>query len=207
MDTTQRVLLKIASLLLDYPDTQWHRDLEAARLAMREFPDSSQARAGLKTLRTLAGMSPTELEQHYVQLFDFSDKRTLYLTCHELGDDRGRGQRLVDLQQVMFDGQCAIRDNTLPDYLPAWLEYLAIAKTEPPRIGGRVAYALSRIIAELPDESPYHALLVWILDLLPQPDGGMAKEVRPPDDERNMPFPLIHGDLEESPTIWEVPRR
>ena len=207
MELSHRVFLKVGSLLLDYPDYQWRQDLNKARLALSEFLDMPQAQAGIKSLEGLAGLEPFELESHYVQLFDFSDKRNLYLTRQEVGDDRRRGQRMVEQQQVLFEGQCAILDNTLPDYLPAWLEYLGVAQTEPPGIAGRVAYALTRIIKEVSTESPYYQLLQWLLTLLPQPDGSLAKEARPTDEERDMPFPLLHGDLEEPSNIWEVPRR
>lgn len=52
----------------------------------------------LERIAPLFKMPLLELQEHYVETFDYKDKTGLYLTAHELGDSRKRGAALIKLQ-------------------------------------------------------------------------------------------------------------
>jgi nitrate reductase delta subunit len=65
-----------------------------------------------------------------VQLFDSGRRTSLHLFEHVHGDSRDRGPAMIDLAQTFEQAGLYLAEGTLPDYLPAVLEY---ASTQPPR--------------------------------------------------------------------------
>jgi nitrate reductase delta subunit len=103
----------VLSALLHYPDAEIF-ELE---------PDGATA----AFLRTLDGMSLEELQAEYVATFDFDRRAALYLTYHSHGDRRQRGIELVRLKRRFAEAGLVLADGELPDYLPALLEFAALA--------------------------------------------------------------------------------
>jgi nitrate reductase delta subunit len=60
-----------------------------------------------------------------VSLFDRSRSLSLHIFEHVHGESRDRGQALVDLRQLYERGGFTLAANELPDYLPAFLEFVA----------------------------------------------------------------------------------
>ena len=66
------------------------------------------------------------LEERYVSLFDRSRALSLHLFEHVHGESRERGQAMVDLAQ-MYEGRgLTVGEHELPDYIPAFLEFLSL---------------------------------------------------------------------------------
>ena len=104
--------------LLAYPT----RDLIAA---LPELSGVLQGRAA-SLVDELASTPLLEMEERYVALFDRSRALSLHLFEHVHGESRDRGQAMVDLAAMYEARGLTIADHELPDYLPAFLEYLSL---------------------------------------------------------------------------------
>jgi len=71
----------------------------------------------------------TKWQAHYVQLFDYSRTVSLHLFEHVHGDSRDRGQAMVDLIRFYEDDDLKWKTNELPDYLPAFLEFISLSQS------------------------------------------------------------------------------
>ena len=67
-----------------------------------------------------------QLEERYVSLFDRSRALSLHLFEHVHGESRERGQAMVDLAAMYEARGLTIAEHELPDYIPAFLEYLSL---------------------------------------------------------------------------------
>ena len=104
--------------LLSYPTTE----LVAA---LPELGGVLQGRAA-NLIAELASSPLLELEERYVSLFDRSRALSLHLFEHVHGESRERGQAMVDLAAMYEARGLTVADHELPDYLPAFLEYLSL---------------------------------------------------------------------------------
>lgn len=124
---TRALLLRLLSLLLQYPDAA----LTAARpvlTATVEALPPSPATEHLSTFTTwFTGQEPDALEQHYVETFDLRRRSGLYLTYYLHGDTRRRGMALLTLAQRYRATGWDTDGGELPDHLPVVLEYAALA--------------------------------------------------------------------------------
>ncbi|MFF0225387.1 nitrate reductase molybdenum cofactor assembly chaperone [Streptomyces sp. NPDC004629] len=110
------VLYQAAALCLTYPDDDLVARLPLVREAapqLREFTDHATA--------TPLG----ELAAHYVRVFDFRNRHSLYLSWWRDGDTRRRGMSLVRFKEVYRQHGLEFSDEELPDFLPAVLEFTA----------------------------------------------------------------------------------
>jgi nitrate reductase delta subunit len=113
------VLYQAAALCLTYPDEDFRARLPLLREAapqLREFVDHA------------AVTSPQELAAHYVQVFDFKNRHSLYLSWWhdgDTGDTRRHGMSLVRFKDLYRAHGLEFSGEELPDYLPAVLEFAA----------------------------------------------------------------------------------
>jgi nitrate reductase delta subunit len=110
---------RVLSVLLQYPDERLLEGVDELRAAARDervavFVDE----LGRVPLR--------ELQDEYVQTFDFDRRASLYLTYHTHGDRRQRGLELVRLKRRFAEAGLELSDRELPDYLPALLEFASL---------------------------------------------------------------------------------
>ncbi|WP_046730166.1 nitrate reductase molybdenum cofactor assembly chaperone [Streptomyces humi] len=110
------VFYQAAALCLTYPDDDFIARLPLLREAapqLREFTDH-------------ATVTPRqELAAHYVQVFDFKNRHSLYLSWWQDGDTRRRGMSLVRFKDVYKAYGMEFTGEELPDFLPAVLEFTA----------------------------------------------------------------------------------
>ncbi|MEU6846864.1 nitrate reductase molybdenum cofactor assembly chaperone [Streptomyces sp. NPDC046716] len=112
------LLFQAAALCLTYPDEELYERLPLVRAAAPElapFVDHAEATA------------VQELAAHYVQVFDFKNRHSLYLTWWRDGDTRRRGMSLVEMKEIYREHGLEFTGEELPDYLPAVLEFSAQA--------------------------------------------------------------------------------
>jgi len=136
---------KLLSLLLQYPSDELLDARPAIAEAIAALP-SSPARAALE--RFFAGFDGApgiELQQAYVETFDHQRRYSLYLTYGTEGDTRRRGMALLRLKQLYAAAGLPLEGTELPDYLPAMLEFAALA----PEGAGRRLLAEHRAGLEL----------------------------------------------------------
>ncbi|MFJ3669224.1 nitrate reductase molybdenum cofactor assembly chaperone [Streptomyces sp. NPDC090106] len=110
------VLYQAAALCLTYPDDDFRARLPLLREAapqLREFVDHAAVTA------------PRELAEHYVRVFDFKNRHSLYLSWWQDGDTRRRGMSLVRFKDVYRAAGLEFTGEELPDFLPAVLEFTA----------------------------------------------------------------------------------
>lgn len=123
---------KVLSALAAYPGA----DMVAAIPAMRAVLDEEAllpagARALLAPLLAdLEAGDVVEMQERYVFLFDRTRSLSLHLFEHVHGESRDRGQAMVDLKQVYEAAGFDLSAGELPDYIPAFLEYLSLRPVE-----------------------------------------------------------------------------
>ena len=114
----------LLSLLLQYPDS----DVVAASPDLARAVPGGPTRDGILAFLAAREAVPlAELQAAYVTTFDFDRRASLYLTYHTHGDRRQRGIELVRLKRRFAAAGLALADGELPDYLPALLEFAALA--------------------------------------------------------------------------------
>jgi nitrate reductase delta subunit len=94
-------------------------------------------------LAELAGEPLLALEERYVALFDRSRALSLHLFEHVHGESRDRGQAMVDLQAMYGTRGLKCADGELPDFIPAFLEYVSLgSRSEAKKLLQETAHVL-----------------------------------------------------------------
>ncbi|MEV4555347.1 nitrate reductase molybdenum cofactor assembly chaperone [Nonomuraea wenchangensis] len=120
-------LLRLVSLLLQYPDPALLAARDELAQAVRALPESA-ARASLTAfVAWFRDRQPMELARHYVQTFDLRRRSSLYLTYYLHGDTRRRGMALLTLKQRYRVAGLTPPEGELPDFLPVVCEFAALA--------------------------------------------------------------------------------
>ncbi|MFJ4157705.1 nitrate reductase molybdenum cofactor assembly chaperone [Pseudomonas sp. NPDC089752] len=162
-------ILKVISLLLDYPDAPlWQAQAELAQAiddAREISPEQRTALRGL--LDELAGGDPMDIQARYDGLFERGRALSLLLFEHVHGESRDRGQAMVDLMAQYEEAGFAIGVRELPDYIPLYLEYLSTRDDLSAREGlADVAHLLALLAARLEErDSRYAACLRALLQI------------------------------------------
>jgi nitrate reductase molybdenum cofactor assembly chaperone NarJ/NarW len=167
-----QLLYKISSVLLCYPEPELLAALDDIRQQLEASPTVASMLQPL--LVQLEGGDLIRLQENYVQTFDRSPAHSLHLFEHIHGEDRARGQAMVDLleeyKQHGFEPVCA----ELPDYVPLFLEFLTqCAPEEADRLLGDAVHVLGHIAGKLRESSSPYAgvldVLVWLSPVAPEP--------------------------------------
>jgi len=153
--------------LLSYPD-------QALLDSLPELEALLPAQAS-PLLRELAAQDLLASQERYVALFDRSRALSLHLFEHVHGESRDRGQAMVDLQALYEQRGMRLVDNELPDYLPAFLEFLSLLPQEESRpLLGETAGILRALGERLAERaSAYSGVLAALLELAGEP--GLRK--------------------------------
>jgi nitrate reductase delta subunit len=127
-EITPGLQCRLLGALLHYPDDD----------VAKALPDIEQAllgghRIGAAARRELAAFFAywrerdlLTLQENYVAQFDRGRATSLYLFEHVYGESRDRGQAMVDLVQTYERSGIYLAPGELPDYLPAFLEYVSV---------------------------------------------------------------------------------
>ena len=191
----RRTVFAAASRLLAYPDPAVWALLPEIAASLRQLPASEPMSMLVRIVEQLQAMDLAEQAARYVATFDFDDAAALYLTAHELGDSRRRGQALVELRALLRAAGFEETTEELPDYLPLLLEFLAHAPASIPleALERRLAAVCERISTRLDANSPYREVLGALRAVLPAPaiaDPEQRFPQREQADTGEMPYPL-----------------
>lgn len=166
-------ILKVISLLLDYPTEQLREGyLELAKAISGAREISPEQRGALRLLlEELVGGDLMDVQERYSELFDKGRALSLLLFEHVHGESRDRGQAMVDLMAQYEAAGFAIGVRELPDYIPLYLEFLATREDLEAREGlADVAHLLALLAARLVErQSPYAACFRALLQIAGQP--------------------------------------
>ncbi|GAA5076178.1 nitrate reductase delta subunit [Thermocatellispora tengchongensis] len=162
-------LLRLVSLLLQYPDAELIAARGELAGAVRRLPESA-ARASLARFTAWFGRTePMALARAYVETFDLRRACSLYLTYYLHGDTRRRGMALLALKQRYRAAGLTPPEGELPDFLPVVCEFAALAGPgagEAPLRQHRQGLELIRTALRDAD-SPYAAVLDALCAELP----------------------------------------
>ncbi len=197
MTETQRLILKIASGILDYPGSSAFGD----RLQRRKGLAGEVDPRLLAVIQSLFGPGPLQLEQLYVETFDFNPRHALYVTAQEMGDARERGQALLEWAALYGAAGYEVPDGQLADYVPMLLELTAVRPDVVQQAFiDRLAAACAQIADTLEVENPYRPLFDLIVDTLGGQGGQESNEPRPAHDAAggldDLPYPLHYPGTE-----------
>lgn len=126
---TDMKLLKVISLLMDYPEHELFVDDnldQCKQLVMQSRLISPEVRQDIATLiDQMAALGELEAQAKYDSLFERGRSLSLWLFEHVHGESRDRGQAMVDLMAQYEMAGFEINAKELPDYLPMYLEFLS----------------------------------------------------------------------------------
>ena len=158
---------KALAALLNYPEADLVAAVPEIEQVLREekLVSKDALRALQALLDALRGEELMDLQERYVGLFDRVRSLSLHLFEHVHGESRDRGQAMVDLRALYLGKGYALATDELPDFLPAFLEFLAylpLAEARP--LLADTAHLLESIGARLAKRgsayaAPFHALL------------------------------------------------
>ena len=168
------------SLLLQYPTAETRRSAEELIAGLGRARGAPAAGVRSFTQAT-AGVPLAELQRRYVTTFDFDARASLHLTYHLYGDQRRRGEALIELKRQYSECGMHLEEGAeLPDYPPVLLE---VAELGPPGAGARLLAELREPLElvrgrlrEL--ESPYAALLDGVVCQLPRLSARQQARIR-----------------------------
>lgn len=167
-------ILKLASIFLQYPDSEWYRNEEIYEFIL-QLESRSEREQLLNFWDYSVSLPWLELEQNYVKQFDFSKDCSLYLTYGVFGDKRERGQGFIKLKMEYAKAGYRITGDELPDFLPLILE--AMSETDDAfthKLYFIHKKAMDQLYAQLKEQkSPYTYLLAAVLETL---DKTVARE-------------------------------
>lgn len=172
----QRLVWRIAALLLDYPNqstVDMLDDLRTAAAGLVSAAGRSNVPAHSRHLLAFIDYATStpqlELAQHYVETFDLRRRSCLHLTYYAYGDTRKRGMALLRFKHAYKQAGVELDEAELPDHLAVVLEFAATAD---PTTGRRLLEehrpVLELLRLSLHDAgSPYAGVLDAIAETLP----------------------------------------
>lgn len=197
--TTESTKFKALAALLAYPEAEL---VEAVPELKALFPKDKAVRALLDEL----GAEPLHvLQERYVELFDRSRALSLHIFEHVHGESRDRGQAMVDLAQTYGTRGFEVADGELPDYLPAFLEFLStLPREEAEGMIGETAEILRSLGDRLANRgSRYSAVFAAVLAA--GREAGLTKALAPrlAPGEENSPAAMDKVWMEEPVTFMD----
>lgn len=169
---SQPIVYRALGALLVYPEAELQAAIPELARTLASEPDVLRGVQPL--LAQLAEGELIELQQAYVQLFDRNPSHSLHLFEHIHGEDRARGQAMVDLiDEYRQHGFEPVADE-LPDYVPLFLEFLSLCDAdEAARLLGDAVHVLAHVAKKLADSGSAYAgvldALVWLSPVAPEP--------------------------------------
>jgi nitrate reductase delta subunit len=164
----QRVVWRIAALLLDYPTAENLDLLDELHAAALALP-APAGPALVSFVEQIRRTPPIELAAHYVETFDLRRRHCLHLSYYAFGDTRKRGMALLRFKHAYRAAGVTLGEHELPDHLAVVLEFAA---TVDPVVGRRLLVEYRPVVEllrlSLQDSgSPYLAVLDAVSATLP----------------------------------------
>jgi nitrate reductase delta subunit len=165
----QRLVWRIAALLLDYPTPQTLNILDELQAGAESLPPPAGSTL-VSFVDHLRRTPPLELAASYVETFDLRRRNCLHLSYYAYGDTRKRGMALLRFKHAYRAAGVTLGEHELPDHLAVVLEFAATIDP----VAGRRLLVEYRPVAELLRQSlhecgsPYAAVLEAVCATLPE---------------------------------------
>ncbi|MCQ6280579.1 nitrate reductase molybdenum cofactor assembly chaperone [Bacillus sp. EB600] len=199
MTNDKQAILVILSRILDYPDQLFFEEQSLIVSFIQEYISTEDSQKEVvKRISPLYELSLKELQELYVETFDYKDNTNLYLTAHELGDSRKRGVALIELQKQIHEAGYECVTKELADYIPMLLELLAVVPEEEKisNLSARLAYAMDRILTNLPNSNPYKKVMelgmIYVFETPELEKISRLEILREEADLNELPYPLMY---------------
>lgn len=171
--------LRLAALLLDYPDHELFAATPELRRLAADIPASAGGPMLQEFLQRRAGQQELIAQEEYVATFDFNRRASLYLSYYRDGDRRQRGTTLLGLKRRYREAGLELKNGELPDYLPVVLEFAALAPAEGQVVFRHLRSGIELLHAALRRvESPYAEVMSALVSILPAMSSADAEQVR-----------------------------
>lgn len=173
---------KVLSLLLSYPNDELQEFLLHVEKELREesLLREDQLRGLAEFCKRFGQLDLTDWQEEYVQLFDYSRSVSLHIFEHIKGDSRDRGQAMVNLMEFYKENGMHLNTKELPDYIPAFLEFLSNLPLEKAAgLLGETVHVMDRINEALSEsDNLYSSIFQAIISLSArQPDKTITREM------------------------------
>lgn len=173
---------KVLSLLLSYPNDELQEFLLHVEKELREesLLREDQLRGLAEFCKRFGQLDLTDWQEEYVQLFDYSRSVSLHIFEHIKGDSRDRGQAMVNLMEFYKENGMHLNTRELPDYIPAFLEFLSSLPLEKSAgLLGETVHVMDRINEALSESGNlYSSIFQSIISLSArQPDKTITREM------------------------------
>jgi nitrate reductase delta subunit len=163
---------KVLSALLSYPDEALQNAApELVGVLDEEKLLPAESRAALSALiEEVAQADVYDSQEHYVELFDRTRSLSLHLFEHVHGESRDRGQAMIDLKSLYEQNGLSFSTSELPDYLPAFVEFLSTRPlAEARQLLGQPAHILAALAERLEKRDASYAAVFRALETLAVP--------------------------------------
>lgn len=200
-----KLTLRALAVLLGYPSEELKANASEIRSAL-----ASEGALGPALLQRLEPLLKSyerddllELQVDYSELFDRSRKLSLHLFEHVHGDNRDRGQAMIDLGAQYAQAGFFLDTTELPDFIPVFLEYCSCLPAEDAREmlaqPAHVFAALAERLDERDDRygALFHAILA-AADARPEEEALAELQENAPDDDPSK----IDEEWEEAPVTF-----
>jgi nitrate reductase delta subunit len=197
-ELTQRLVWRIAALLLDYPTQQTLNLCDQLHEQAATLP-APAGPALVAFVDHIRRTPPIELAAYYVETFDLRRRNCLHLSYYAYGDTRKRGMALLRFKHAYRTAGATLGEHELPDHLAVVLEFAA---TVDPVVGRRLLVEYRPVVELLRQSlhesgSPYRTVLDAVSATLPEltvPDRRRLAELAaqgPPEEEVGLePFSM-----------------
>jgi nitrate reductase delta subunit len=201
MKTTLRAL----AVLLEYPCAELKANIGEVRRAIAT--DGLLGRADLARLEPLLRRVESEelldLQAAYSELFDRSRSLSLHLFEHVHGDNRERGQAMIDLGQQYLESGFLLEGGELPDFVPVFLEYAScLPPADAREMLGQPAHVFAALAERLDKRGTdygaiFHALVSLTKARIDADARAIVDQNTPAEDS-----PDIDAEWEEAPVTF-----
>lgn len=169
--------LKVLAILLTYPEQDWIDHVDELEQALtQEHPGTARILA--PWFAQLRATDLLALQEQYVATFDSTPAHSLHLLEHIHGQARERGSALADMVERYRAHGLEIDANELPDYLPMFLEFVALLPPREARMElARFLPVIQRIKERLEQAgNPYAAVFAALEGIDARSGGDVARD-------------------------------
>lgn len=186
---------KVLSVLLAYPSIELQHAVTAYfQPELKQMPDWESQLAPL--MQYLSETDLIDVQENYVHTFDRTPTHSLHLFEHLHGENRDRGDAMLNLLKEYQQSGFEPTGYELPDYLPLFLEFLSLQDDEHAgELLGEAVHVIDYVRKKLiGNQSIYAPVFALIVSLSPvEPEALTVAPVKDMDEALELFGPNAQG--------------